>query len=155
MKVLLINPPHEYGGSMRAPEVFPLGLGYIATTLLKSGHKVEALDIYAHQYPKEEVELRIRDLDYDVVGIGALSTQYSYIKWLTAQLKKHHDGKIVLGNALATLSPELVLNNTETDICVIGEGETIITQIADNLDSLERVKGICFQRDGDIIKTTY
>lgn len=152
MKVLLINPPHEYGGSNRAPEVFPLGLGYIATALLKGGHEVEVLDIYAHQYMQQEVEQKIKGSSYGVVGIGALSTQYQYIKWLTAQLRKYHEGKIVLGNALATLTPEIVLKNTETDICVMGEGETTITELVDNLDNPEKVKGICFKRDGAVVK---
>ena len=80
MKVLLVQPPHYYDGKTRPPGSAPLGLGYIATPLLKSRYDIEVLDIWAHQWTNEEVLQRIRELDYDIVGISALSTQYAYVK---------------------------------------------------------------------------
>jgi hypothetical protein len=68
-------------------------LGYLAKALINAGHKVESFDIWAHQYDDHEVVERIKDLDYDIVGIGALSTQYSYVKWLVSQFKKHDKDK--------------------------------------------------------------
>jgi radical SAM superfamily enzyme YgiQ (UPF0313 family) len=103
-------------------------------------------------YSKEEVVGRIRKMDRDVAGISALSTQYAYVKWLASELKKCNPSKIVLGSALATHSPEVVLRNTEADICVIGEGEETIKELLVNLDELENVKGICFKQDGEIVK---
>jgi len=153
MKILLVQPPHDYEGGSRNPSFFPLGLGYIVNPLLKSGYNVEILDIWAHQYSKEEVVERIQKLDYDVVGISAISTQYAYTKWLTSQFKKYNQkGRIVIGNALATLSPEIVLNHTQTDVCVIGEGEITFKEVVENIDRLENVDGIYFKKEGKIIK---
>lgn len=152
MKILLIQPPHYYDGKCRGPSNFPLGLGYIAKVLLNSGYKVEVLDIWAHQYTDEEVRRKIPELDYDVCGISALSTQYAYVKRLTSELKKHSDALIVVGNALATFSPEIVLNNTKADICCIGEGEITFKEIVENNSNLERVNGIYFKQNNEIIK---
>jgi len=152
MKVLLIQPPHYYNGLSREPENFPLGLGYIAKVLLNMKQKVEVLDIWAHQYTNEEVVERIRKLDYHIVGISALSTQYSYVKWLSKRLKEKNDAEIILGGALATHSPETVLKNTAVDVCVIGEGEVTIGEVVEDYDALDKVKGIYFKDGNDLVR---
>jgi len=153
MKILLVQPPHYFDGGGRVPENFPLGLGYIARILLDKGHKVESLDIWAHQYKNNEVLDQIRAIDCDTVGISALSTQYAYVKWLLKELRQRTDAPIVVGNALATLSPELVLNNTEADVCVLGEGEETFTEVVENMSRLESVQGIAYKEDRRILKT--
>lgn len=155
MKVLLVQPPHYYGKNSRPPQHFPLGLGYIATALKKRGHDLEVLDIYAHQYSDDEVEKKIKGLshDIDVVCISALSTQYKYTKWLIRNIKAKFDKPVIVGNALATFSTKILLENSAADICVIGEGEETITELLDNLSSVDRVKGICYRKDGNIFYT--
>ncbi len=148
MRVLLIQVPEYYYRAY----TFPLGLGYIAKAAWKSGHDVEVLDIWAHEYTEEEVVERVKQLDYDIVGISALSAQYAYVKWLASELKRCHGKKIVVGGALAIFSPEIVLRNTEADICVTGEGEITFTEILANLDNLEGVKGIYFKQGDKIVK---
>lgn len=150
MKILLIQPPHYYGGKSRAPNFFPIGLGYIARVLLDAGHNVEVLDIYAHQYKKEEVIQRLKKIDFNVVGISAMSTQYNYCRWLASQIKAK---KIIIGGALPTFSHQTVLENTDVDICVIGEGERTVVELLENLENPKEVKGICFKENGKIIKT--
>lgn len=149
MKVLLIQPPH----AGREPSLFPLGLGYIAAALKEIGCEVEVFDIHAHNYSRKETTQKLEKLGYDLVGINAFSTQYSYIKWLTAELKKYHQGKIILGGPLPTYNPSLVLEKTDADICVISEGDATIKEIVENINNLERVRGIYFSQDGEIIAT--
>jgi len=64
MKILLIQPPHYYGGKSRTASFFPRALGHIAKILLDSGHTVKVLDIYAHQYKDEEVIRKLKETDY-------------------------------------------------------------------------------------------
>lgn len=147
MKALLIQPPH----TDREPSLFPLGLGYIAGALLDSGWDVEVLDIHALNYRQEEAIEKIEAIDYDFVGINAFATQYKYIRWLTENLKAiKPDKKIVMGGPLPSSVPNLVLKNTRTDICVIGEGDITIRSLIKNLESLDKVKGICFKDNGNI-----
>lgn len=151
MKILLIQPPHYYNGKSRIPDFVPLGLGYIGKSLLNQGHDVKILDIWAQQWTNENVLEQIRNLDYDIVGISAISTQYSYVRWLISELKKRHLEKIVVGGALATFSPNIVLENTQADICVIGEGEITFKEICENINDLSTVNGIYFKKNGEII----
>jgi anaerobic magnesium-protoporphyrin IX monomethyl ester cyclase len=154
MNVLLIQPPHYYSDKTRMPAFFPIGLGYIARVLLDAGHNIEVLDIYAHQYKNEEVAQKLKEIDFDIVCISAMSTQYNYTKWLTAQIKRMDmNTKIILGGALATFSPHIVLENTDVDVCVIGEGERTITELLERIRDLKEVKGIYFKEDGRIAKT--
>ncbi|MCG2717783.1 MAG: B12-binding domain-containing radical SAM protein [Nanoarchaeota archaeon] len=152
MRVLLIQPSHTFDGGSRAPECIPLGLTYIGKVLQNGGHEVEILDIWLHQYSREQTIEKIKKLDYDMVGISALSTQYSYVKWLSDTLKKYNNGPIFLGGALPTFSAEVVLKNTKVDICIIGEGEVTIKEMMDNIGKLDNVEGIFFKEGNEIFK---
>lgn len=150
MKVLLIQPPH----ADREPGVFPLGIGYIANSLMDAGCKVEVLDIHAHKFTEMKIKEKLRGTHYDLVGINAFSTQYKAVKWLIKELKNiDKNKKIIVGGPLATHNPTLLLENTEADICVVGEGEITIKSIIENIDDLKEVKGIYFKIDGEIRKT--
>ncbi len=153
MKVILIQPPHYYGGQTRLPSFFPLGLGYIAKVLTDNAYPTEIFDIWAHQLTKNEVVDKISKSKFDVVGISALSSQYRYVIWLVEQIRKYHqNATIVLGGALATLSPEIVLSNTAVDICVIGEGEQTFIHLLENLNDFSKINGITYKKNGEIIK---
>lgn len=151
MKILLINSPFYSGEKKRISRSFPLGLGYLAATLLKNKINVETLDLSALEMNSDEVEARIKNFKGDLIGISALSTQYKYVKWLSRLIKKHRDIPIVLGNALATFNSTLVLRGTCVDICVIEEGEITFLNILKNLEALENVKGIVFKRNDSIV----
>ena len=153
MKVLFIQPPHYFGGESRRPAFFPVGFGYLTARLLEEGHEVEVFDIWAHQLTKEEVLRKISSLEYDAVGITALSTQYKYVKWLAEQLKRRRDNPVVLGGALATFSPEVVLENTLVDICIISEGDVSFPNLLTNLGHPQKVNGIVYRRNGEIVFT--
>ena len=114
MKILLINPPIR---EWSKPNIVPLGLAYIASTLRDAGHTVELLDINAHRYTKEEVEEKIKSNNYDVAGIGAIVTVYKYVKWLIEVLKKHHpDRKVMVGGSVGSSIPHIILGKNNADI---------------------------------------
>ena len=151
-KILLILPPHTFDGGSRAAEGISLGLGYIGKALLNEGYDVEVLDIWLHQFNREQAVEKIKKLDYDMVGINAFSTQYPYVKWLSEILKEHNDGPIFLGGPLPTFSAELVLENTDVDICIIGEGEVTVADMVKNINKLDKVAGIVFKRGDEIVR---
>ncbi|MDP2167683.1 MAG: radical SAM protein [Thermodesulfovibrionales bacterium] len=155
MKVLLLNPPIR---EWAKPNVFPLGLAYLASVLKEGGHKVEVLDINAFRWTRETVERKIKEAEFDLLGIGAIVTVYGYVKWLVGISKKHHpDRKVVVGGSVGTSIPHIVLEKTETDIVCIGEGERTIVDMVKALErgeDLSGVNGIWFRgQDGRIIKT--
>jgi len=152
-KVLLIQPPLGRGMTKELFQpIFPYGLAYVATSLLNSGYEVEIFDIYANRWNKNQVLEKIKNIHCDVIGITAMSTQYSYVKWLAGELKKQINARIVLGGLLATYSSPIVLNNTQIDVCVVGEGETTIVELLGNIDDLKKVDGIAYRENGRIIE---
>lgn len=153
MRVLLIQPPHIYPYGIRMPDCFPLNLGYIASIIRKK-HDVEVFDIWGNELPETDVKEKIKKIDYDVVGITALSTQFNYIRWLANEIKKYNKAKIIVGGALAIHSSDILLKNTKVDITVIGEGELTIQDLLENHDNLKEVKGIAFRKNKKIIKTS-
>jgi radical SAM superfamily enzyme YgiQ (UPF0313 family) len=147
-KILFIQPPHYFESEGRPPSTFPLGLCYVATVTKKAGHVADIFDIWLGQYSYKEVSNKIKKLsDYDAFAITALSTQYKYVKFLTEQLKRYYPNtKIILGNALATHSSEIVLSDTSVDLCVRGEGEVTFMDLLDNdFSNLAEIPGISFK----------
>lgn len=153
-EILLINPPFQldrfqgkdfFSAGNQAP-LFPFGIAYIASYLLKYGYEVEIMDIYAKQLTKEEVIAELKKNEYDFIGISALVTQYEYVKWLSETIKNIHNVPIILGNGLATSSHRLVLDKISSiDVCVRGEGEITFKEVIENIDNLENVLGISYR----------
>jgi len=152
MKILLIHLSNQYFDKERGVCFFPIGVGYIAGALLRNHHDVDVLDLNTLDLSDAEVINIIKAKRFDIVGISAMSTQYKYVKWLSAEIKKiHKDKKIILGWVLATYSSHIVLRDTDVDFCVIGEGEITINELLDNLDNPQAVQGISYKQNGRII----
>lgn len=151
MKILLINPPIR---EWAKPNVFPLGLGYLAASLKKAGHRVEVFDINAERPSKEQIESRIRELEFDVAGIGGLITTYRFMKWILPVIRNHHpDKKLIVGGTIATTIPEMMLRNTPADYMVRGEGEVTLVELINALEKgalLSSVEGIAYKEGGSI-----
>lgn len=137
MNILLINPP------CRSAYLLPLGLGYIASVIRDKGHNVKILDINALEYSPEKVRQILKNLDFDIAGIGGLTTTYGYVKWLSHAIKKDRPHvPIVAGNMVSTAHPELLLKNSSVDIAVIDEGELTFKDIVSAIESNRDIGGI-------------
>jgi radical SAM superfamily enzyme YgiQ (UPF0313 family) len=156
MRILLINPPSK----AMYQAFFPLGLGYIAGSLLQHGHDITVWDINAERWPKRKVVRKMRETGgpYDLVGISALAGDYPYVKWLSQSFKKVHPRtKLILGGYLASALPQFLMEDLPMDFVAVGEGEGIIVELMDVLQngtSLHRVKGIYYRdKQGTIVHT--
>ena len=151
MKIALIYP--NYGD--RRPPSFPVGLGYVASTLINAGHEVAPvlMDV-ERDLTSESVAARVSDEDFQVVGISALVTRYRFIKELTRTLKQRcPDVPIVVGGKIADSVPERLLEKTPIDVICLGEGEFLAVDLLDALAGdrkMSSVTGIWY-RDGSSI----
>jgi radical SAM superfamily enzyme YgiQ (UPF0313 family) len=165
MKIILINPPpYQAGESSRFLErnliqtyTMPLGLGYIASVLLRAGYDVSIVDAYVKKLSFEGMEEVIRKSRPDIIGISCLSDQRS--SWFRLiQLIRVIDKriKIVLGGPHPTLMPEQVLTHFKPDVIVIGEGEETMLELVKTWEDggdINSVKGISYLEDGNFIYT--
>lgn len=152
-KILLCTVPHKKEMAIH----LPLGVLSISSFLKSHGIPVDILDIDGRMMKKEEVVKFLEENDYGIIGISALATLYNYVKWLVKTIKRIRPGTIIImGGSLASSVPSLILNNTDVDICVIGEGEITmldLTQCLENGESLSKVDGIYFKDNGTIHST--
>jgi anaerobic magnesium-protoporphyrin IX monomethyl ester cyclase len=156
MRILLIHPP--------SPDIYqaflPLGLAYIAGSLLQSGHEVAVWDINAERPSRRAVLKRIRSEggSYELVGISGLAGDYPFVAWLSGKFKKIHPGmKIVLGGYLASALPGVLMERLPIDFVVVGEGEETMVSLAKVLSQgadPSQVKGLYFRDASGRIGTT-
>ncbi len=157
MRVLLIYPPINTNLPTRGS--FPLGLGYLSSKLLGSGHSVTVYDLNIQHRTRKTVAAELQDKcrDHDLIGISGMVTTYGYIKWLVSFLKERIPSvPVVVGGSVASPMPGFVLRHTLADIACVGEGEETITNLAESLENgmdLASVKGIAFRRDDTLVQT--
>ena len=155
MKVLLINPPVR---QRQGPQDIPVGLAMIASITKQEGHQIAFLDLNANRVPLQVAANEIMIDDYDIIGIGGLSSQYKEIKQILPICRQiHPDALIVAGGGFVTYMPDKMLKlRPEIDIIAIGEAEETW---ADFLregphGDFSKVKGIAFRdKNGKIIFT--
>ncbi len=157
MKILLIRsnelgPSHETNITGIYP---PLGLGYIASALRKTGYQVSFLDNQILRLNSNAIENEIRRINPDVVLLSAMTPLWPGLVTLSS-LIKGISPKIIVGIGGPHLSayPRESLSNESIDFGVYGEGECAILEILKairNGKALDDVKGCVFRQDGKII----
>ncbi len=169
MLVALIAPPQLFTKSqVTAGIVPPLGPMYLATTCKEEGHTVSLIDAPGEKYNQftEYCEMTLRGLTFGeiieripskttIVGISCLfSSAHFIITELVRRVReKFPKVTIVLGGAHATVLSDFMLETTDADIIVKGEGEETLVELINNLDDYSQVAGIVFKRNGDIVTT--
>jgi radical SAM superfamily enzyme YgiQ (UPF0313 family) len=154
-KVLLINPPSEF----KTP-LLPLGLAYIAAFLKTKGIEVSVIDAWAEQMSFEKLKERLSQKQADIVGIYIVSPRYNEGK-MTIELcrKVFPKAMIAAGGPHPSAVPdEMLKENHGLDICVIGEGEITMYELAENLKNksdLSTIDGIAFRnkQNNEIVRT--
>jgi len=167
MHVTLISPALvSSDASFSIPMTPPLGLAYIAGTLLKNSIDVTVIDAigedsnnivreggYIYQgLTIEDVILRIPS-NTSIIGVSCMFTQdWPYTRRLIQNIRQSFpETMIISGGEHITALLELSLRECpELDYCVLGEGEETMTDIALHVNdrkSIENVDGIVFIRD--------
>ena len=149
MRILLIV--YDNGSHIH---VFPMGLGYISSILLREGYEVEIYNQDMHHYPDEHLTEYLNKNKFDVVGIGFIAGYYPYrrILGLSKAINNSKNRPLyILGGHGPSPEPAFFLRKTGADIVAMGEGEETIKELMDTLvqkKPLNNVRGIAY-RDGD------
>ena len=166
LRVLLINAPIR---EWSYPNILPIGHAYVGAVAAMDGHAVDVLDLNAERREPVKsspevfvgwVEARIvekleRDRP-DVIGLGGIITQYSWIRRIATLCKRvHPDVPIVLGGGIASSMPEFMVKRLPVDVVVQEEGEVTFSEVLHRLEaggSMEGVRGTVYRhvlRPGD------
>lgn len=163
LKVLFIAPEIRIDGK---PWHFPFWAGILGAIVQKKGGQVGILDLNATRmnYPGEVLHERmiideIKSDDWDIIGIGGLTSTYRRIKELVPLIKKSSPNSVLLaGGGWSTYNPDEILELVpQIDLICIGEGEATFSELYDEIDKgsrdLENVKGLCLKNKGNITFT--
>ncbi|NQV47717.1 MAG: cobalamin B12-binding domain-containing protein [Rhodospirillaceae bacterium] len=136
--------------------IFPMGMGYVASVLEKSGHDVDVYSQDQHHYPDEHLTQYLNENKYDVIGVSLIAGYYQYQKLLgiSKAIDRSKNRPIyIIGGYGPTPEPEFFLHKTGADIIVMGEGEEttveLMTALADKTP-LDSVAGIAFRNGKEV-----
>ncbi len=169
MKVLLINPPFtQYGSEVQIQADEPLGLMYLAAYLRQKDIQVEIFDaflgkksvpiennFYKSGLSDKEIKDKITEYKPDVIGIATMFTMHSKGVHDVARIAKDvsKDIIVICGGSHASALPDIVLQDKNVDIVVIGEGEDTLfetIQCIRNHKQISNVLGTAIRKDGKI-----
>jgi len=147
--ILLIQPLSRERGKLIFP---PLGLMAVAAIPHSRGMDVQILD--SNVMSKEDIKERIQTAKPDLVGFTSFTgPMLKSALELSHFVKRHTGARVVWGGVHTSILPEQTLRNDCIDIAVLFEGEQTFMDLIEHMDTPEKVPGIMFKRDGEIIAT--
>lgn len=132
MRFLLINPPVR---TWAKPNMVPLGLASLATSLIHAGHdvdvwdaNVESRDCLTSGAIAQELQRRWSQSPWDAMGVGGIVTVFKWAEALLAcnEGSPWRDKPCFVGGPMAQTAGDVLQGRC----CIVhGEGETAIHQI--------------------------
>lgn len=155
IKVLLINPPFtKYASEIKIQRDEPLGLMYLAGYLREKRIKVKILDafrglksvlvednFFRSGISDEEIREKIIEYKPNIIGIASMFTMHSKGAHDVAKIVKNvsQDILVVVGGSHASSLPEVVLDDYNIDIVVMGEGEETLFEIVNKFKEKQNI----------------
>ena len=137
----------------------PLGLSYVAGALEKAGFQVEMLDNYMLNKPIEEVKQLLARLNPGIVGITCGSATYRRCLETAKAIKETLPScKVVVGGWHASYLPDTLLEQSDVDFVVMGEGERAMVELSQQITTSNDpslpagIAGVGYKHDGSLMK---
>ena len=153
LKVLFVVPEIRIDGK---PLHFPFWAGILGAIVGKKGGSVGILylnairmDFGVTTIPRKKIEEELTLDDWDIIGIGGLTSGYSRIKELVPIIRRACPTSIIIGGGgWSTYNPDEILQLIpDLDLICIGEGEETFSELYDEIDNgskdFEKINGIC------------
>ncbi len=100
----------------------------------------------------QEIKNRLDDYDPDIVGITVMTPMlFSGLNVAELVKSKNYDIPVVFGGVHPTIMPEEIINNSNVDIVVRGEGEKTFLEILQNYNNLNNILGVTYKKKDKVI----
>lgn len=146
------------------PAIAPIGLDYLADSLIEAGHEPRLLDLCFSDDVSGDIDAALHDGAPDIVGVTVRNTDDCYfsggafflpgIKQIVDSLRQaQHDVPIVMGGVGFSVAPQAVMEFCGADYGVAGEGELALLKLLDALENGGALDGVpnLLYRDGGVI----
>ncbi len=150
MRVLLLNSPTKNFYGQLGIQLIPLGLGYLAGSLLEDDHQVDVIDLMA----EPERETQIDFSNYELVGISSDTPRYLKSLQLADQAKRA-GALVVMGGYHVTFQDREAIESDVVDFVVRGEGEYVLRDLVyamEHTGDISHIKGISYKADGTFVR---
>ena len=155
-KIMLMQPNYSILGK-RSWSMAPYGLA-ILNSCIKSKYDVYMYDPNFEDITEEKIRKHIYDIKPDIIGITSFSSEYKKeIDYYSALIKEVlPDALVIVGGALPTVMIDKMIDNSNIDYFVMGEGEYRLLELLDALNDsnsqLHKIDGIAFKnKDATVI----
>ena len=165
MHICLINPPMD-GAQIPENELYKydesifsmqhLGLGYVASSLIKDGYDVDIVECPLQNLKVKDLLKLIALKSYDAIGISAYYYNIKNVARIVSKIKNINEKPFVFcGGYFPTLQTETIFDILpQLDCVVLGEGEltsvALLNALKNNLP-LKDVPGIAYIDNGKVI----
>ncbi len=152
-KILLINPVIREEDH---PKHIPYGLSLLASIAINKGHLVQIYDANAWRLGDNVLEEVIQADDWDVIGIGSLTTAYNNIKKTVSICKKLNPNAFIIagGGFLTSMPREVMTWIPQIDLGIIGEAFVTWPEVLSKIDrkdfDFSDTLGVCFRDNNKI-----
>ena len=140
-RVILVKP---YARSVYGYPTTPLlGLGLLASILIKAGFKTLVLDLRLKGYGKDTLLDAISDFKPNIIGFSASSFDYLNSVELCKTIKEIDPNIVtIIGGPHSTMCREKAITPECIDYICIGEGDTTISEFVNAFPDKEKMKKV-------------
>jgi len=133
-KILFINPVIRLDDN---PKHVPYGIALLAAICSDAGHQVQIYDANAWRGGDDVLQEALEADNWDVVGVGGITTTYAYVKNTMALAKRFAPQAVtVVGGGLLTAMPKDIMEFIpEIDLGLVGEAFQSFPKILENIDA--------------------
>lgn len=145
MRILLVNT------NRMKPAIAPIGLDYVADSLIEAGHEPRLLDLCFSEDIPGDIESMLRGFQPQMIGVTVRNTDECYMSGafflpfvteVVDCLRKHSDAPIVMGGVGFSVSPEAAMQFCRPDYGIAGEGEQSFARLAKAVQTRASVESI-------------
>lgn len=132
MRVALVQTYHPY---TQFTHVHPLGIMMIASQARAAGHEdVHILDMKVEDWTPEQCLERLMELKADVIGLSAMTYEAGCMHDVAKLVRERMpEATIVCGGPHPSVADEDVMEDSNVDFVVRGEGEFTFAELLDGL----------------------
>jgi len=124
MNIILIDPPG-------AQEGLNVGLGYLAASLHKAGHRVKVLDVNNNKLASPRMLQEIAGFQPKIAGISVKSSTFFKASRIAEQIRKQFPNVLLVagGPHVSLVGRDYFNEDSFSDYGVLGEGEEVLPKL--------------------------
>jgi anaerobic magnesium-protoporphyrin IX monomethyl ester cyclase len=145
-----IDPSYKHMGP------FHVGIASLIAFLRRGGHECLFFHMLGDTSKEEYVEF-LKKTQPDIAAFSLITNAFPHLAPMTALTKMHSNARVICGGAHPMLYPEEVIKIDGVDMVGIGEGEGVLLDLCDRLQSgsdISDIPNLWLKRGDDIVRNS-